>query len=72
MGPYLKELGILPGSFIDKPKREDQAERVTILRCTVMNPWFGSGYSKGGRYMDQFEGELEVIIKQVIDDKQFN
>jgi hypothetical protein len=66
MGPYLKELGILPGSFADKPKREGQAERVTILRCTVMNPWFGSGSSKGGRYLDLFEDELKMIIKQVI------
>ncbi len=67
MAPYLKELGILPGSFIDKPKREDHAERVTILRCTVMNPWFGSGSSKGGRYQDQLEEELKMIIKQIID-----
>ncbi|MEK7279852.1 MAG: pyridoxal-dependent decarboxylase, partial [Nitrospirota bacterium] len=66
MAPYVKKLGILPGCFIDKPKREGQAERVTILRCTVMNPWFGSGYSKGGRYLDQFTDELKVIIEEII------
>ncbi len=67
MGSYLKDLGILPGSFTDKPKGEDQADRITILRCTVMNPWFGSGSSKGGRYEDQFVDELKLIIEQIID-----
>lgn len=66
MDGYLKELGITPGSFTDSPKTKDQTERVTVLRCTVMNPWFGSGSSKGGRYEDQFMDELRKIIAGVI------
>lgn len=66
MDGYLRELGIAPSLFAERSDADDHADRVTILRCTVMNPWFGSGSSKVGRYEDQFVTELKQIIEEQV------